>query len=41
MITSACSAASSATSMLLGTGSAPVAETLSTVNATHAMFRSR
>ncbi len=36
--TSACSAASSATSKLSGTGSSPVCEILSTVNVTHALF---
>jgi hypothetical protein len=37
MITSACSAASSAISMLSGTGSSPVWVMLSIVNVTHAI----
>jgi hypothetical protein len=41
MMTSACSAASSATSSLEGTGSSPVCETLSTPKATAAIERSR
>jgi hypothetical protein len=41
MITSACSAASSAISTLSGTGSSPVWETLSIMNATQAMLRWR
>jgi len=39
MITSECSAASSAISMLPGTGSSPVREMLSTVKVTQAMVR--